>query len=156
MSKAGRTGGAGHGRDQARPGYRPGFVVQENLAEIREPLIAASLAGGHDRDLWFGFGVLILFWIKRVEARISRAGTDRNERLALIQHFEYLHKYANDVVFPGRFGIRLIEANDRALAVYAYTERKSCAFAFRSPLSGEPGGVRRTNGPSQETGRPDF
>lgn len=116
------------------------LIVQENLAEIREPLIAriSSLAA-MIVILWFGFGVMILFWIKRREALHfkSRYETE-HERLALIQHFEYLHKYANDVVFLADSEFRLIEANDRALAVYAYTREEILRLRIsdlRSPES---------------------
>jgi len=102
------------------------LVAKEDLDEIREPLIArVSSFSGMIVVLWFGFGIMILFWIKRREAVYfkNRYETE-HERLALIQHFEYLHKYANDIVLLTDRNHHVIEVNDRALATYGYTREE--------------------------------
>ena len=102
------------------------LVAKEDLAEIREPLIArVSSFSGMIVVLWFGFGIMILFWIKRREALDFKKRYEiEHERLALIQHFEYLHKYANDIVLLTDRDHRVIEANDRAVATYGYAREE--------------------------------
>jgi len=59
--------------------------------------------------------------------RHQRAGFYRElynsetERAALLQHFEYLTKYANDIILLVDKQDNIIEANDRALETYQYT-----------------------------------
>jgi PAS domain S-box-containing protein len=43
------------------------------------------------------------------------------ERLALTRHFEYLIKYANDIILLADENLRFVEANDAALRAYGYT-----------------------------------
>jgi PAS domain S-box-containing protein len=43
------------------------------------------------------------------------------QRLALARHFEYLVKYANDMILLTDADLRVVEANDRALETYGYT-----------------------------------
>ena len=45
-------------------------------------------------------------------------------RLALARHFEYLVKYANDVILLTDAGFRVVEANDRALETYGYAREE--------------------------------
>jgi len=42
------------------------------------------------------------------------------ERQALISHFDYLFKYANDIIILADKDLNIIEANDRALETYGY------------------------------------
>jgi PAS domain S-box-containing protein len=43
------------------------------------------------------------------------------ERKALITHFDYLTKYANDIIFMTDEHMMIVEINDRCLEVYGYT-----------------------------------
>jgi len=64
---------------------------------------------------------VLLFWIKRREAHYYRKQYEiEHDRLALVRHFEYLHKYANDIIFLADEDHRIVEANERAGAVYGY------------------------------------
>ncbi len=102
------------------------LIAKEDLDEIREPQVAqVSSFAAMIVVLWFGFGVMILFWIKRREALYYKNQYEiERDHLALIQHFEYLHKYANDVVLLTDRNHHVIEANDRALAVYGYAREE--------------------------------
>jgi PAS domain S-box-containing protein len=42
------------------------------------------------------------------------------QRLAMAQRYEYLTKYANDIILVTDQNLRIVEANDRALASYGY------------------------------------
>ena len=43
------------------------------------------------------------------------------DRLALVRHFDYILKYANDIILLVDNDLNIIEANDRALETYQYT-----------------------------------
>jgi len=43
------------------------------------------------------------------------------DRLALVRHFDYILKYANDIILLIDNDLNIIEANDRALETYQYT-----------------------------------
>lgn len=46
------------------------------------------------------------------------------ERLALIKHFDYILKYANDIILLIDNDLKIVEANDRALEYYQYTREE--------------------------------
>jgi two-component system, cell cycle sensor histidine kinase and response regulator CckA len=48
----------------------------------------------------------------------------QQERQALIQHFDYLMRYANDVIFLSNEELRIIEANERAEHTYGYSHEE--------------------------------
>jgi len=48
----------------------------------------------------------------------------QQERQALIQHFDYLMRYANDVIFLSNEEQRIIEANERAEHIYGYSHEE--------------------------------
>jgi PAS domain S-box-containing protein len=52
----------------------------------------------------------VLFYRKRYE--------DELNRLALFKHFDYILKFANDIIFLFDKDLNIVEANDRALEVY--------------------------------------
>ncbi len=115
---------------KAVPGTSWRVVAQEDLSEILEPLLARmSSFVSMIIILCFGTGVMLLFWIKRREAAYFRKQYEiEHDRLALVQHFEYLHKYANDIVILADRDHRVIEANDRALAVYGFSRAELIGF----------------------------
>ncbi len=43
------------------------------------------------------------------------------ERLALVKHFEYIIKYANDIIILSNEDLKIVEVNDRALEAYKYS-----------------------------------
>jgi PAS domain S-box-containing protein len=46
------------------------------------------------------------------------------ERLALIKHFDYILKYANDIILLIDNDLNIVEANDRAIEYYQYTREE--------------------------------
>jgi hypothetical protein len=46
------------------------------------------------------------------------------DRLALIKHFDYILKYANDIILLVNSDLVIVEANDRALEMYGYTREE--------------------------------
>jgi len=61
-----------------------------------------------------------LWWIQRVRYYREKYEAEL-ERMALVRHFDYILKYANDIILllDDNFGI--VEANDKALEAYQYT-----------------------------------
>lgn len=53
------------------------------------------------------------------------------ERQALLRHFDYLTKYANDIILLADENQRIVEANDRACAAYGYTREELLALSAR-------------------------
>jgi PAS domain S-box-containing protein len=49
---------------------------------------------------------------------------DELSRLALIKHFDYILKYANDIILLINSDLVIVEANDRALEYYKYTREE--------------------------------
>ena len=73
----------------------------------------------------FGSMLLVLFvsgfFLQRAQKERYRAEADaRRERDALLRHFEYLVRYANDIILLVDADERIVEANDRALESYGY------------------------------------
>jgi len=105
----------------------PWFMIsKEDTSEILVPMrirmtvLTIVLAG-----ICFGMGLVVLLWIKRRDARFYRRQYEaEHNRLALIQHFEYLHKYANDIFLLADRDHKIIEANERACVAYGYTREE--------------------------------
>ena len=55
----------------------------------------------------------VIFYREKYEAE--------RERLALVKHFDYITKFANDIILLIDSDLKIIEANDRALESYMYT-----------------------------------
>ncbi len=70
----------------------------------------------------FGLAMLVGFLSRNQRARYYREKyEDELNRLALIKHFDYILKFANDVIFLLDKDFTIVEANDRALEVYMYS-----------------------------------
>jgi PAS domain S-box-containing protein len=59
------------------------------------------------------------------------------ERLALVQHFHYLTKYANDIILLMDEDFRIIEANERAEESYGFTNEELLQLNLRNLQSPE-------------------
>ena len=105
------------------PGTPWFMVAKEDLSEILAPLrIRTAAFAGVLVVLSFGIGAMLLFWIKRRESHYYRKQYEiEHDRLAVVRHFEYLHKYANDIIFLADRDHRIVEANERARTAYGYS-----------------------------------
>lgn len=68
--------------------------------------------------IWLFIGFLwrtqrVRFYREKYEMELNR--------LALVKHFDYILKFANDIIFLIDSDLNIIEANDRALETYMYT-----------------------------------
>jgi len=70
----------------------------------------------------------LLFWQRRQRLHYQELYRLQSERAALVQHFEHLVKYANDMILMFDPNFRLIEVNDRAQEKYGYTRVEMTAL----------------------------
>jgi PAS domain S-box-containing protein len=113
------------------------------IAEVGQEEIYAPIR----QQIWFtgivvglliagsGLGLGLLLRHQRVEFYKSQYKAEL-ERQALAQHFDYLTKYANDIILLENQDLKIIEANERALASYGYTRDELLqlnAWDLRSP-----------------------
>jgi two-component system, cell cycle sensor histidine kinase and response regulator CckA len=102
------------------PWFMNAKVDQE---EIYEPLrVQAWIVGSGTFLLILASGASIGFWWRNQRARFYRKQYEAQlERHAIMKHFEYLIKYANDIILLADMDGRIVEANDQACRTYGYT-----------------------------------
>lgn len=82
--------------------------------------------------LFLGF----LIWNQRVVFYRERYEAELN-RLALFKHFDYILKFANDIIFLLDKDLNIVEANDRALEVYMFNRDEMTGMNLESLQSPE-------------------
>ncbi len=98
------------------------LIAKVDSADILAPLyfrgrMIAAFFGG----LILLFGMSLLIWWSRQKARFFRKQFENErDRRALVQHFEYLTRYANDIILLVNADLQIVEANERALQTYGY------------------------------------
>jgi PAS domain S-box-containing protein len=65
----------------------------------------------------------IYSWAQRIRYYREKHEFDQ-DRLALVKHFDYILKFANDIIFLLDENLTVVEANDRALESYMYTRNE--------------------------------
>jgi PAS domain S-box-containing protein len=77
-------------------------------------------------------GVGTTLWWRQQHARfVAESYRHELEHQALVRHFDYLAKYANDIILLMDSGGQLIEVNDRAVAAYGYTSEELLRLNIR-------------------------
>jgi PAS domain S-box-containing protein len=70
-------------------------------------------------------GIAMLWWDKRREAVFYQGQYEaERERQALVKHFDYLTKYANDIIILTDEKLKIVEANDRTRTAYGYSREE--------------------------------
>jgi PAS domain S-box-containing protein len=82
--------------------------------------------------LFLGF----LLWNQRVRFYRERYEAELN-RLALFKHFDYILKFANDIILLLDKDLNIVEANDRALEVYCYRREELIGRNLQTILAPE-------------------
>ncbi|MCX6254996.1 MAG: PAS domain S-box protein [Bacteroidia bacterium] len=96
-------------------------------------------------------GLFLGFLIWNQHARFYREKYENElDRLALVKHFDYILKFANDIILLIDKDLNIIEANDRALESYMYSRDEFIGMKLekiRAPesLSQLPEQVRKLN-----------
>jgi PAS domain S-box-containing protein len=105
----------------------PWFLVAKlDAAEVRAPIERRSLlliAATLSLILLAGAGVFVLW--RRQQLQFYRARYEAEmERQALMGHYDYLSRFANDIILLIDESGRIVEANDRATATYGYSREE--------------------------------
>ena len=118
---------------RAVPGTPWLLVAKIDAEEVRGPIARQTVPEGIAAiDLILAVAAGAVYLWRRQQARFYR---DRHraeiERRALIGHYDYLSRFANDVILLMDEAGHIIEANDRALDVYGYTRDEFLALSIR-------------------------
>jgi PAS domain S-box-containing protein len=73
--------------------------------------------------LTLAFFLVFLLWNQRAKFYKGKY-EDELERMALIRHFDYILKYANDIILLFNKDYIIVEANDRAIDTYQYSRNE--------------------------------
>jgi PAS domain S-box-containing protein len=105
----------------------PWYVVAKiDQSEVYAPISALALAGGSLLGVFTITAglVLVLWWRDQSIRQAFGRFRDEQERQALLQHLDYLSKYANDIIILVDEDGRIVEANDRAAEAYGYSREE--------------------------------
>jgi len=118
------------------PWYLIAKIDQEEIyAPIREHAWFAIILVG---TLILAAGVSAGFlWRHKTAQFYQKQYEIELERQALIQHFDYLSKYANDIILLTDHELKIVEANDRAVQSYGYNRDELLQLNVRKLRSTE-------------------
>lgn len=88
------------------------FAPARRYANLMAFLMVALVAGAGGGLAFIRRNQQVAFYRRQLE-------TDR-ERHALAQRYEYLSRYANDIILIANHDLQILEANDRAVSSYGY------------------------------------
>jgi PAS domain S-box-containing protein len=98
------------------------------IAKVDQQEILAPLAAHFQGILVITGGLILimgmagLWWGKRREARFYYGQYEAaRQRQALVKHFDYLTKYANDIIILTDANLKIVEVNDRTMTAYGYS-----------------------------------
>ena len=75
--------------------------------------------------------LLLMFWQRQDAVYKEKEIKAKMERLVLEKHFDYLTKYANDIIILADADYNIIEINDRALDAYGYNRQELLEMNIR-------------------------
>lgn len=115
------------------PGTNWSIITKEDLDEIYSPL--------KERTFWLALtiGMLVLLtgfstfliWKNQQSKLIKQQYTAEIERQTLQKNFDYMLKYANDIIFHVDLNGNIIEANDKAVLTYGYSREELLKLNIR-------------------------
>jgi PAS domain S-box-containing protein len=100
--------------------FRAGIIIASVVG-----LLAAALAG------------IGLIWQRRQRLAYQALYQAELETQALRSHFEYLVKYANDIIILTDENYHIVEVNDRALETYGYTRQEMLGLPLAALVAPE-------------------
>jgi two-component system cell cycle sensor histidine kinase/response regulator CckA len=120
--------------------HSPWFMVSKvDQEEVYAPLrIQAWIVGSAVFFLIISAGSIIGLWWRHQRALFYRKQYEAElERQALATHFDYIVKYANDVMLLMNTDGKIVEANDQACRTYGYTREELFQLNIRDLRSEE-------------------
>ena len=102
------------------------LVAKIDKAEIYEPIrVRAWFTAFFSVILVLLAGISVIFFWRQQQATFYRSQYESEmERRALLQHYEYLTKYANDIILLFERNGKIVEVNERAIDCYGYTREE--------------------------------
>ncbi|MFA5403467.1 MAG: PAS domain S-box protein [Ignavibacteria bacterium] len=100
------------------------MIAKVDLDEIYEPIYEKALSVGILVGLVlisFAIG-FVWIWTNQKKSLHIQHLEEESRRQALIKHFEYLVKYANDIIILSDENFRIIEVNQRTLSIFGYSK----------------------------------
>ncbi len=99
------------------------LLAKVDLAEVHAPLIRLMLmASGLVAAALLAAAALVVLWWRNEKQRMGLALERAEQRVsALVEHFAWSSRFANDMVVLLDEQGRILEANDRALGAYGYS-----------------------------------
>lgn len=76
-----------------------------------------------------------LWWRAQLGAFRRRQREAELERMAVERHFSYLRQHTNDILLLADGGLRIVDANDRAVAAYGYDREELLGRSLRDVLA---------------------
>ncbi|KAF0164165.1 MAG: hypothetical protein FD157_2530 [Rhodocyclaceae bacterium] len=124
----------------------------EAHAPVRELALTFAVIGAL---AFFGAGAAVLFWWRAQRAHYrAREADAKAERQALVGHFDYLAKFANDSITLADEHGNFVETNDRALSESGYSREEFLRMNARDLLAADDvAKYERTAGGSAPAGR---
>ena len=125
------------------PGSSWSIVAKVDVVEVDRPVRELTLAYA---ALSIVLGLAsTLFLVLRLRQLTSH---NRAEREALVTHYGYLARYANDIILLLDGKGNVVEANDRATEAYGYarSELLGLRYADLDPAAGRPGDLLEASG----------
>ncbi len=121
-----------------------------DVEEIAAPVVERGwLVAGLVIGLILAAGTsLFTIWRKRELDHLRRTLNADVEREALVRHFDYLSKHANDIILLADLSGRIIESNDRAVAAYGRPAQELAGMLLRD--LGDPAAADRLAATMQE------
>jgi PAS domain S-box-containing protein len=109
--------------------------TSEALSAWRFP--ASIIIGSFAGLLAVALALIGLIWQRRQRLAYQAMYQAEIEAQALRSHFEYLVKYANDIILLADADYRIVEANDCALETYGYTREEILGRPLAALVSSE-------------------
>jgi PAS domain S-box-containing protein len=125
---------------QAIPGPPWFLVAKVDASEVYSSIrIRTWLVAGFTALIVLGLGLLLAFiWSRRQGLLYRQRYEFEAKRAALAQHYDYLTRYANDIIVLMDQDWNIVEANERAVQAYGYTREEFIgmpAYDLRSPAA---------------------
>jgi len=133
------------------------LLAKVDLAEVHAPLIRLLLmAAGLVAAALIAAAALVILWWRGEKLRMGLALERAEQRVsALVEHFAWSSRFANDMVVLIDADGRILEANDRTVEAYGYSRDEligRSAFDARGAADAEVAEVRRNFATIMERG----